>query len=328
MTQLSDSFQRPINYLRISVTDRCNLRCVYCMPPGGTPLMPRSDILRYEELQTVAQAAAALGITKVRLTGGEPLVRAQLTRLVHMLSQIEGIDDISLTTNALLLKRYAAPLKQAGLKRVNVSLDTLKRDRFQRITRRDRLTNVLAGMETARRVGLDPVKVNMVVMRGINDDESLDFARLTIDQGWHVRFIEPMPFVADLDFVPLSEIQERLLSLGELEPFPFSPGNGPAKYFRFPGASGTIGFISPLSQHFCFDCNRLRLTADGQLHPCLLADEEMNLRQPLRHGVSPEELSQLIRQAVSSKPERHRLGEGVPPQKVPPQKRPMCQIGG
>jgi cyclic pyranopterin phosphate synthase len=323
MTGISDSFQRPINYLRISVTDRCNLRCVYCMPPGGTPLMPRSEILRYEEIQTVARAAAELGITKVRLTGGEPLIRAQLTRLVRMLSQIEGIDDISLTTNGLFLKRYAAPLKQAGLKRVNVSLDTLKREKFQRITRGGRLSDVLAGIEAARMVGLDPVKINMVVMRGINDDEVLDFARLTMDQGWHVRFIESMPFAANLEFVPVSEIQERLLSLGALEPYPFSQGNGPAKYFRFPSASGTIGFISPLSEHFCFNCNRLRLTADGQLHSCLLSDEEVDLRQPLRQGASTEELIQLIRQAVVSKPERHRLSEGVPPPR-----RPMCQVGG
>ncbi len=323
MTGISDSFQRPINYLRISVTDRCNLRCVYCMPPGGIPLMPRSEILSYEEIHAVARAAAELGITKVRLTGGEPLARAQLTRLVRMLSRIEGIDDISLTTNGLLLRRYAASLKRAGLKRVNVSLDTLKRERFQRITRGDRLSDVLVGMETARRVGLDPVKVNMVVMRGINDDEVIDFARLTMDQCWHVRFIEPMPFGTSFEFVPVSEIQKRLLPLGALEPYPFSQGNGPAKYFRFPGASGTIGFISPLSEHFCFDCNRLRLTADGQLHACLLSDGEVDLRQPLRQGASPEELSQLIRQAVVSKPERHRLGEGVSPQR-----RPMCQVGG
>jgi cyclic pyranopterin phosphate synthase len=323
MTGISDSFQRPINYLRISVTDRCNLRCVYCMPAGGNPLMPRSEILRYEEIQAIARAAAELGITKVRLTGGEPLVRAQLTRLVRMLSQIDGIDDISLTTNGLLLRQYAAPLKQAGLKRVNISLDTLRPETFRRITTNGKLGDVLAGIETARRANLDPVKVNMVVMRGINDDEILDFARLTAGQGWHVRFIEPMPFAARLEFVPVSEIQERLLSFGALEPYPFSQGNGPAKYFRFPRASGTIGFISPLSEHFCFSCNRLRLTADGQLHPCLLSDVEVDLRQPLRQGASPEELSQLIRQAVASKPERHRLGEGI---STP--KRPMCQVGG
>ena len=285
--------------------------------------MPRNDILSYEEIQSVARAASELGITKMRLTGGEPLVRAQLTHLVHMLSQIEGIDDISLTTNGVLLSRYAAQLKQAGLMRVNVSLDTLKRERFQRITGGGKLSDVITGMREARRVGLEPVKVNMVVMRGINDDEILDFARLTIDQGWHVRFIEAMPFTANLEFVPVSEIQALLLSLGSLEPYPFSQGNGPARYFRFPNASGTVGFISPLSEHFCFKCNRLRLTADGQLHPCLLSDDEVDLRRPLRQGASTEELSQLIRQAIAAKPERHRLGEGVSPPK-----RPMCQVGG
>ena len=323
MTGISDSFQRPINYLRISVTDRCNLRCVYCMPAEGVPLMPRSNILRYEEIEAVARAAATLGIAKVRLTGGEPLVRAQLSRLVRMLSKIEGIDDISLTTNGLLLARYAAELKDAGLKRVNVSLDTLKRDRFERITRGGKLDDVLKGMKEARRVGLVPVKVNMVVMRGVNDDEILDFGRMTIEHGWHVRFIEPMPFAAELAFVSVGEIREQLLSLGPLHPYPFSPGNGPAKYFRFSEAPGTVGFIGSITEHFCFNCNRLRLTADGQLHPCLLSDKEVDLRQPLRQGASPEELSRLIKQAVAAKPERHLLAQGALPRG-----RPMCQVGG
>ena len=325
MTGLSDSFQRPINYLRISVTDRCNLRCTYCMPRQGIDLSPRSEILSYEEIQTVARAAATLGINKLRLTGGEPLVRAELPRLVHMLSQMEGIDDLSLTTNGVLLKRYSAPLKQAGLKRVNVSLDTLKRERFKQITGRDKLSHVLAGIEAAHKAGLEPVKINMVVMRGINDDEVLDFARLSRDQGWNVRFIELMPFgqASSLQFVPVAEIEQTILSLGTLEPCSFSPGNGPAKYFRFLQASGTTGFISPLSEHFCFNCNRMRLTADGRLRPCLLSDEEVDLRKPLRQGASPEEVSQLIRQAVASKPERHHLAEGVLPKE-----RTMCHMGG
>ncbi|MFQ5987820.1 MAG: GTP 3',8-cyclase MoaA, partial [Dehalococcoidia bacterium] len=291
MTGLSDSFQRPINYLRISVTDRCNLRCLYCMPPQGITLSPRSEILRYEEIQAVARAAAGLGINKVRLTGGEPLIRSELTHLIRMLSEIEGIDDISLTTNGVLLRRYAAPLKEAGLRRVNVSLDTLNRGRFQRITGSDRLKDVLDGIEAAREAGLEPVKLNMVVMRGMNDDEVLDFARLTIEQGWHVRFIETMPFGKGerLDFIPAVEIKERLLSLGGLEPSLPSDSNGPAKYFRFSEAKGTLGFISPLSEHFCFNCNRLRLTVDGQLRPCLLSDEEVDLRKPLREGTSPQE---------------------------------------
>jgi len=325
MTGLSDSFQRPINYLRISVTDRCNLRCIYCMPPEGISVLPRSEILSYEEIQAVAKAAAELGINKVRLTGGEPLVRLELAHLVYMLSQIEGIDDISLTTNGVLLKQYAASLRQAGLGRVNVSLDTLKRERFKHITRSDKLGDVLAGIKGAREAGLEPVKINMVVIRGINDDEILDFARLTRDQGWHVRFIEPMPFAkaASLEFVPAAEIQERLLGLGPLEPCHPTQGNGPARYFRFPAASGTVGFISPLSEHFCFNCNRLRLTVDGELRPCLLSDEEIDLKKPLREGASPEEVGQLIRQAAASKPERHRLLDGVLPKG-----RPMCQVGG
>ncbi len=325
MTGLSDSFQRPINYLRISVTDRCNLRCIYCMPPQGVRLSPRSEILHYEEIQAVAQAAAALDINKVRLTGGEPLVRSGLSHLVEILSQIEGIDDIALTTNGMLLRQYAAPLRQAGLRRVNVSLDTLKREKFHRITRHDKLGDVLDGIKAAKEAGLDPVKVNMVVIRGINDDEVLDFARLTIEQEWHVRFIEPMPFGIgeDISFVPTGEIQERLLSLGSLEPCLPSQGNGPAKYFRFEGTQGTVGFISPLSEHFCFNCNRLRLTVDGKLRPCLLSDEEVDLKNPLRRGASPDELKGLIQQAVAQKPERHHLSEGVLPKG-----RAMCQVGG
>ena len=325
MTGLSDSFQRPINYLRISVTDRCNLRCIYCMPSQGITLSPHSEILRYEEIQAVAQAAAALGINKVRLTGGEPLVRSGLPHLVQMLSQIEGIDDIALTTNGVLLRQYAAPLREAGLTRVNVSLDTLNRERFHRITRHDKLGDVLDGIKAAKEAGLDPVKVNMVVIRGMNDDEVLDFARLTMEHGWHVRFIEPMPFGTgeELSFVPTGEIQKRLVSLGALEPCLPSRGNGPAKYFRYRGTSGTVGFISPLTEHFCFNCNRLRLTADGKLRPCLLSDEEVDLKSHLRRGASAGELKGLIRLAVAQKPERHHLSEGVLPTG-----RSMCQVGG
>jgi cyclic pyranopterin phosphate synthase len=325
MTGLSDSFQRPINYLRVSVTDRCNLRCIYCMPAGGIQHLPRNEVLRYEEIQAVAQEAASLGINKLRLTGGEPLVRAELTRLVQMLSHIAGIDDIALTTNGVLLRQYAVSLRKAGLKRVNVSLDTLKRERYRRYTRRDRLGDVLDGMAAAREAGLEPVKVNMVVMRGVNDDEVLDFARLTIEEGWHVRFIELMPFAngESLQSVPTKEIDRRLRSIGKLEPCLSSQGNGPAKYFRFPGARGTVGFISPISEHFCFNCNRLRLTADGKLRPCLLSDEEVDLKAALRRKASPMEIKGLIQQAVAKKPERHHLSEGLQPTG-----RVMCQVGG
>ena len=325
MTGLSDPSQRPINYLRVSVTDRCNLRCIYCMPEGGVQRLPHDDVLRYEEIERVAQAAAALGINKLRITGGEPLVRANLASLVQILSRIEGIDDIALTTNGILLREHALPLKQAGLRRVNVSLDTLQPQRFRRVTRRHGLETVLDGIAAAKEASLDPVKINMVVMRGVNDDEVLDFARLTVEQGWHVRFIELMPvgIAAGLQFVPTSEIQQRLGSLGVLEPCLSSRGEGPAKYYRFGGAEGTVGFISPVSEHICFRCNRLRLTADGRLRPCLLSDEEVDLRASLRSDASLEQIKALIREAVARKPERHQLHEGTSPSG-----RTMSQVGG
>ena len=329
MTGFSDSFQRPINYLRISVTDRCNLRCIYCMPEGEISPLSHRDILTYEEIRTVVEAAAELGIKKVRLTGGEPLVRLGLTDLIRMLAEIDAIDDISLTTNGALLGHYAAELKSAGLHRVNVSLDTLKPDRFESITRtRGRsLSDVLRGIDTAMSVGLNPVKLNMVVMAGINDDEVLDFAARTIDDGWHVRFIELMPVTdggtAASLFVPAGDIRKRLEVVGELEPCLPGVGNGPAKYFRFPGAPGTIGFITPISEHFCFNCNRLRLTADGKLRPCLLSEYEVDLKQPLRGGVSLAGLKQLIEEAVANKPWRHHLEEGYVLRD-----RPFTQVGG
>jgi len=328
MTGLSDSFQRPINYLRISVTDRCNLRCIYCMPPGGVSLMSHDDILSYEEIYTVAQAAAELGINKIRITGGEPLARLGLPELIQMLAKIKAIDDISLTTNGTLLGEYAAELKQAGLRRVNVSLDTLKPDRFRRITRSEsNLGQVLEGIEAARAVGLNPAKLNMVVIAGINDDELLDFAAKTITEEWHVRFIELMPLAGEdapaPRFISASEMRQRLEQLGELEPCLPGIGNGPAKYFRFPQAKGSIGFITPISEHFCFHCNRLRLTADGKLRPCLLSDYEIDLKTPLRGGTSLVGLKQLIEEAVANKPLRHHLAGGHVPTR-----RPFSQVGG
>jgi cyclic pyranopterin phosphate synthase len=327
MTGLSDSFQRPINYLRVSVTDRCNLRCIYCMPAGGVNLMSHGDILSYEEIYTVVQAAAQLGINKVRITGGEPLVRLGLPKLIGMLAGIEAIDDISLTTNGTLLGGYAAELKSAGLRRVNVSLDTLKPERFELIARGRGLSDVLAGIETARSVGLNPVKINTVVMAGINDDELLDFAARTIDDGWHVRFIELMPVNGESgnhrQLVTVAEMRKRLELLGKLEPCLPSIGNGPAKYFRFPHATGTVGFITPVSEHFCFDCNRLRLTADGKLRPCLLAEDEVDLKLPLRNGISLAGLKLLIEETVARKPHRHHLAEGYIPGD-----RPFSQVGG
>lgn len=325
MTGLSDSFQRPINYLRVSVTDRCNLRCLYCMPPEGIPLLPREEVLSYEEITAVVAAAAGLGISKVRLTGGEPLVRTGLVSLVRSLASLKGVDDLSLTTNGVLLKRFASSLKEAGLRRVNVSLDTLRRGRFREITGRDCLRQVLEGLEAARDAGLKPVKVNTVVLRGRNDDEVLDFARRSLEEGWHVRFIELMPLGRGQAFayVPIAEIRERLEALAPLEPCLPEAGGGPAKYFRYPGAKGTVGFISPVSECFCAECNRLRLTAEGKLRLCLLHDQEIDLRPALRNGASQEELQALLKEAVAFKPEQHLLAQGALPGAGS-----MAQIGG
>ncbi len=327
MTGFSDSFQRPINYMRISVTDRCNLRCIYCMPAGGVDMVCHRDILSYEEIYTIVEAAAELGINKVRITGGEPLLRLGLPKLIEMLASIDAIDDISLTTNGILLASHAAELKSAGLQRVNVSLDTLKQDRFKVITRGAELNDVLEGIEVAKSVGLNPVKINTVVMSGINDDELLDFAVKTISDEWHVRFIELMPVAGgstgNLLFVPMSESRQRLAVLGKLEPCLPGVGNGPAKYFRLPQAKGTIGFITPVSEHFCIHCNRLRLTADGKLRLCLLGEDEIDLREPVRSGISLVGLKRLLKEAVARKPLRHHLAEGRVPKG-----RPFSQVGG
>jgi cyclic pyranopterin phosphate synthase len=338
MTYL-DSFNRPISYLRVSVTDRCNLRCVYCMPPEGIPWRPHEEILRYEEIETVVRAAAELGISKVRLTGGEPLVRLGMVDLVAMLARIPGLDDLAMTTNGTLLARYAEELKAAGLKRVNVSLDTLRPERFHRITRLGKLSDALDGIAVAKEAGLVPVKINTVVIRGLNDDEVVDFARLTfappphlvggVRRGWHVRFIEVMPLGDNADwagngYVPMGEVRGRIeRELGELRPAKLGTGSGPARYYRLPGAQGTIGFITPISEHFCYQCNRLRLTADGKLRPCLLSDYEIDLRTPLRQGATMEEIKHLIVEAVRTKPERHHLSEGILPHE-----RTMSEIGG
>jgi cyclic pyranopterin phosphate synthase len=327
-----DAYNRPISYLRISVTDRCNLRCIYCMPPEGVPWRSHDDILRYEEIETIVQAAADLGITKIRLTGGEPLVRPGVVDLVRLLSRIPGIDDLAMTTNGILLSRYAADLAGAGLQRVNVSLDTLRPERFRRITRRGQLEDVLVGMEAAREAGLEPIKINTVVIRGMNDDEVVDLAQKTMETGWNVRFIEMMPVgngtLADGDWrervVTAREIRQRIESvLGELEPAKISTGNGPARYYHLPGAEGTLGFITPISEHFCYQCNRLRLTADGQLRPCLLSDHEIDLRTPLRQGATVAQIKDLLLQGIENKPWEHHLDE-----LERPEKRVMSEIGG
>jgi len=326
MTGLSDSFQRPINYLRISVTDRCNLRCIYCMPEEGVSMMSHSGILSYEELYTVAKAAAEMGITKIRLTGGEPLVRLGLADLIRMLAGIETINDISMTTNGTRLAKFAAELKEAGLQRVNISLDTLRPERFRQITRCGNLEDTLDGIDAARKTGLDPVKINVVVMAGINDDEIVDFAAKTVSDGWHVRFIEHMPVTDDdgeIKLVSVSEMKNRIESLGRLEPHKMEVGNGPARYYQLPGAAGTIGFITPVTEHFCYQCNRIRLTADGKLRPCLLSEDEIDLREALRSGAPPDELKNLIKEAIARKPRSHHLAEGRAGNS-----RPFSQVGG
>jgi cyclic pyranopterin phosphate synthase len=324
-----DDFGRAINYLRVSVTDRCNLRCVYCMPPGGVEKHAHADMLRYEELALVVQAAAELGITKVRLTGGEPLARLGLPEFVRMIAAIPGIDDLSMTTNGTLLAGQAETLAEAGLQRVNISLDTLDPERFATITRSDRLDDVWAGVAAARAAGLTPIKFNMVVIRGLNDDQVVDFARKTLSGDWHVRFIELMPIGANVDWagdgsVPIPEMRARIENaLGPLQPIHGPRGNGPARYHQLAGAEGTIGFIGASSDHFCPSCNRLRLTADGRLRPCLLDEREIDLRAALRSGSGLEAVKGLLTQAIESKPKCHHLHEAIAPRD-----RTMAQIGG
>jgi len=298
---------------------------MYCSV-GEIPRLRHDDILSYEEIEKVVRVAAGMGITKVRLTGGEPLMRPDFCRLVGMIAGIEGIDDISMTSNGILLARYADELKEVGLRRVNISLDTLIRERFKQITGLDKLKDVLAGIEAARKAGLEPVKLNMVVLRGVNDDEVVDFAWKTVHEGWNVRYIEFMPIGATVsEMVTTREIMDRIQVLGKLEAYIGPEGNGPARYYRLPGSTGTIGFITPMTEHFCHSCNRLRLTPDGHLRPCLLAEEEADLKKALRNGAGTDELKELIQQAVNLKREQHNLAGRIAPET---DGRPMCQIGG
>ena len=328
-----DAYHRPISDLRISVTDRCNLRCIYCMPEEGVAWRPHGQVLRYEEIATIVRAAAELGITKVRLTGGEPLVRLGIGDLVAMIAQTPGIDDLAMTTNGILLARYAEALAGAGLDRVNISLDTLDPQRFHEITRCGELADTLEGIEAAREAGLNPIKINTVVIRGMNDDEVVDLAAKTLEAGWwNIRFIELMPVgngelmteAWEERVVTADETRARIeRAFGPLEPARMETGGGPARYFRLPGGKGTLGFITPISEHFCYRCNRLRLTADGQLRPCLLSDHEIDLRTLLRRGADAEEIKALIIECINAKPMRHHLGEHLHPEG-----RVMSEIGG
>lgn len=310
---MRDGQGRRIEYLRISVTDKCNLRCVYCMPMQGLPWLRRADLLTYEEIAGIVGTMAPLGLRKLRLTGGEPLVRRDLTTLVGMLSAIPGIEDMALSTNGVLLGEMADELKAAGIRRVNISLDSLRPERVDAIARRPgSYGRIMEGLGAAEAAGLTPIKINVVVMRGRNDDELEDFARITLERPWHVRFIEVMPVGENLDvsareYVPAPEMLRRVRAIGELEPVDGPAGNGPATYFRFPGAPGTVGVITPMSHNYCDTCNRMRLTADGQLRPCLFGDIQTNLRDPLRAGAA---LEPLIRETLRIKPERHNLVRG------------------
>ncbi|MEG0682580.1 MAG: GTP 3',8-cyclase MoaA [Raoultibacter sp.] len=333
---MKDSHGRTIDYLRISLTDRCNLRCIYCMPEEGVDQLAHKDILRIEEIERAVRVAASMGITRIRLTGGEPLVRKGVVDLVRNIAQTPGIQDVSLTTNGILLPKMAADLKAAGLTRVNISLDTLDAAQFALITRRGKLEDTLAGIEAALAVGFKPVKINAVAVRSLSQDY-LAFAKLSLDRPLHVRFIEYMPVGESSgadgcgwgpqDVVPTEELIDiidaaaRAAGLGPLVPADKSRpiGGGPARYYQFEGAQGTVGFISPLSRHFCAECNRLRLTADGEIRPCLFSDDEFDLKEALREG-SDEQVRAVMLQALGAKPDEHHDKVGT--------QRGMSQIGG
>ncbi|MHB8907887.1 MAG: GTP 3',8-cyclase MoaA [Syntrophales bacterium] len=309
-----DQYERDINYLRVSVTDRCNLRCTYCMPKEGLSLIGHDDILRYEEMLRIIRIATGEGITKVRITGGEPLIRRGVVEFIASLRAIPGLTDISLTTNGILLETHAEPLFAAGMRRINISLDSLSAEKYAKITRGGDIRSVLRGIRMVREIGFDPIKINIVAIRGFNDDEVLDFARLTLSNAYQIRFIELMPLGAagaenDGRYLANSVIRQRIETLGKLEAVNSGRGKteGPARIYRLEGAAGEIGFISPVSRHFCHTCNRLRLTADGHLRACLLSDEETDLKGPLREGSDNEEIRALIRGAIARKPRQHEI---------------------
>ena len=332
---MKDGQGRQIDYLRISLTDRCNLRCIYCMPEHGVKSIPHESILTLEEVHKAIECASQLGIKHIRFTGGEPTVRKGLLGLIERTAQTPGIESVALTTNAILLPNMTADLKAAGLSRVNISLDTLDAEQYRFITRRGNLDDALKGIEAALSSGLSPVKLNTVVVRSLNQD-LLSFARLTVDAPLHVRFIEYMPIGSGEDcggcgwglddVVPAKEIIETInmqaqsIGLGSLQPTTATPdGWGPAQYYRLPDAQGTVGVISAISNHFCASCNRLRLTADGKIKPCLFSDTEYDIRSALRKGDKEEVLS-VFEAALSHKPSGHEHRVGT--------RRMMSQVGG
>lgn len=323
---MQDQFQRDINYLRISVTDRCNLRCRYCMPAEGVSWLPHESILSFEEILRVIKISTQLGFHRFRITGGEPLVRKNILEFLREGAQLPGVEDLMLTTNGILLPDMAFDLKAAGVQRVNISLDTMDADRFSNITRGGNVANVIQGIFRSLEAGLKPVKINVVVVRGSNMDELPSFLTLAKKYPLHVRFIELMPIGISsehrTDFVPIDEMKE-ILGIKDSIPIHEIPGGGPAEYFRLDGFEGSIGFISALSRHFCNTCNRVRLTADGKLRACLHSKNEVDLRKALRNGSSDKDVLELLAQAIWRKPAQHHMNE-----ESWNDKRVMSQIGG
>ncbi|MGI6631148.1 MAG: GTP 3',8-cyclase MoaA [Bacillota bacterium] len=319
---LVDKYQRRINYLRISVTDKCNLRCRYCMPETGVEIKSHDGILRWEELLRMVQAFKDEGVDRVRITGGEPLVRKGLLSFIQDMNML-GFEEISLTTNGILLKKMAGELKESGISRINISLDSLDKEKYAWITRGGDIRKVFQGIDAAFQAGLEPVKLNVVVVKGFNDDEVMDLALLAKNQPLHVRFIELMPIGAGSiwgadSFVSTEETKKQIERLGSLVPAEII-GNGPAEKWRIDGFQGTVGFISAISQHICDRCNRVRLTADGRIYPCLHGTNYVSCFNALRNGDSQENIKRLIRQVMEIKPREHQLGS---------QGRMMNTIGG
>jgi cyclic pyranopterin phosphate synthase len=326
-----DRFGREIDYLRISVIDHCNLRCVYCMPLRGLTFIPSPELLAPAELELVARAALGVGFRRFRLTGGEPTLRPDLVEIVSRIASLEHVQDISMTTNAILLPQLAGPLARAGLSRINVHVDTLDPERLRKIMRFGSLEEIEKGIEAAEEAGLKPLKINVVVTRDYNDGDVVDLARRTLEKDWHVRFIELMPLgggeaarVALSQFVPTRETQERISdALGPLIPLPSTNPSDESKNYRLASGLGVVGFISPVSEPYCGTCNRMRLTADGKFHLCLLNDDELDVKQAIRSGGGEEEVAAILRKAVGLKPTGHRLEEGISTED-----RSMFQIGG
>lgn len=304
-----DSFGRNINYLRISVTDLCNLRCKYCIPEQGINKIHNKEILTLEEIEEITKTFVELGVTKVRITGGEPLVRRNVLNLIKNIGNIKGIEDFSITTNGTLLESYSNKLKSFGVNRLNISLDTLKQDKYKYITRGGNFQNLLKGIEKAKQMGISPIKFNVVLVKDFNDDEIEDFVNLTINEKIDVRFIELMPIGQCKDwslgkYVSNETVLRKVKNLVEVEKEDIA---SPAKYYKLPNAKGKVGLISPISCIFCKDCNRVRLTCDGKLKLCLHSDEEIDLKTPLRNG---EPIKQIIINAINKKPEKHNLEDG------------------